>query len=63
MAVNVSETEKIAVKFPLIYLKNRNIVAVNTNLTVSSLIRMLMVNYSKSNLVHAFEVAFTVIFT
>ena len=43
-------------------LKNRKNAAANINLNVCLLTRILMVNFPTSNWVHAFEVAFTVIF-
>ena len=51
MTVNIFETEKIAVKFSLNYskLKNRNVVAVNINLNVSSLTQILIVTFPTSN--------------
>ena len=43
-------------------LKNRNVDTVNNNINVSSLTRILMINYPTLNCVHAFEGTFTVIF-
>ena len=62
MNVNVFETGQIAVKFVLnllqAKLKNCNVVTVNINLKVTSLTRILMVNYPTSNWVHAFVVVY-----
>ena len=44
-------------------LKNRNVVTVNINVNVSSLTRILIINYPTSSWAHAFEVPFTIFFT
>ena len=57
--------KKLQEYLPQIYpkLKNRNIATVNVNLNVCSLTGILRATFPTSNLVHAFDVAFTVIFT
>ena len=56
---------KLEKYLPQIYfkLKNHNIDTANNNVKVCSLTQILMVNFPTSNWVHAFEVAFTVIFS
>ena len=44
-------------------LMNRNIDTANISLNVSSLTRILMINFPTSSWVHTFKVEFTVIFT
>ena len=66
MNVNVYVNEKIAVKLSSNIPRVKeayNVVTVHSNINVSSLTRILMVDSLTSNLVHTFEVTFTVIFT
>ena len=56
---------KLQKNWPQMYtmLKNRNVIGINIYLNVSSLTQILMIKYVTLNWVHAFEAAFTVIFT